>query len=312
MLLVIGAGRVDDPTNSAELASSETLEVGGAADAESDDHSSHAESDDHSSHADGDDDSHADGDDHGSHANGDGDSHVDDAAHAEGDDHATHTEGAAHVEGAAHAEGDPHAEHPASGPTHPHDPTEPTDPTDPTHPTHPQPPPSIYTQTQLDLLAATQAAISPRYDDVNAAIAAGYRSINDAGTGWEHYVNSDYLATPEVLNPATIESLVYKVEGAKRTLVSGMYILPIGQTFANVPSAFDTPQTPWHVHSNLCWAGSPIQVVGTTSTGQAGCPRGSVYFVTPPMLHVWLEEQTCGWFADLEQVGGGDCDLHPH
>ena len=80
----------------------------------------------------------------------------------------------------------------------------------------------------------------------------------------------------------------------------------------NVPAAFDTPQTPWHIHTNLCWKLNPIRVVGTTSTGQAGCPSDSVYFATPPMMHVWLTEQTCGWFSDLDQVQSGDCAAHPH
>ncbi len=88
---------------------------------------------------------------------------------------------------------------------------------------------------------------------MNDAIAAGYVSIGDAGTGYEHYVNNSYLNSPQVLTPSTIESLVYKVSGNTRTLVSGMYILPIGQTLDNVPTDFNTPQTPWHIHSNLCW-----------------------------------------------------------
>jgi hypothetical protein len=302
MVLVIVGGRAND-TTSAELASSENLTVGGAVDPESLPHD-HAEGDDHA-HADGEDHAHADGEDH--------------AAHADGDDHAHDPADPAH----AHDPADPTHAHSTDDPTHAHtdDPTTPTDPTHchtncdpttPTDPTHPHPPtPSVYTQTQLDLLSATQVAISPKYNDVNAAIAAGYASINDAATGWEHYVNNEYLNSPEILNPATIESLVYKVEGANRTLVSGMYILPLGQSLANVPSAFDTVQTPWHIHSNLCWSLNPIRVVGTTSSGAAGCPRGSIYFVTPPMLHVWLEEQPCGWFADLEQAGG-DCSQHPH
>jgi hypothetical protein len=91
-----------------------------------------------------------------------------------------------------------------------------------------------------------------------------------------------------------------------------MYLLPIGQTLDNVPADFATPQTPWHIHTNLCWKLNPLRVVGTTSTGQAGCPSDSVYFATPPMMHVWLQPQTCGWFSDLDQVQSGDCGAHPH
>jgi hypothetical protein len=59
--------------------------------------------------------------------------------------------------------------------------------------------------TRLD---ATQKWIYPRFADVNDAIAAGYTSINDAGTGHEHFVNNTYLNSPTVLDPQTIESLV--------------------------------------------------------------------------------------------------------
>jgi hypothetical protein len=90
-----------------------------------------------------------------------------------------------------------------------------------------------------------------------------------------------------------------------------MYILPIGQTLGDVPQAFTTPQTPWHIHTNLCWKLNPIRVAGVTGSGQAGCPPDTIYFVTPPMLHVWLENTPCGWFADLESFTG-DCDAHPH
>jgi hypothetical protein len=236
---------------------------------------------------------HAEGDDHGEHA-------------AEGDDHGEHA--AAGTDHGEHATGEDHTEHPVGVDHTDH----PVDPADPAHEEHPVDPPSAYTQEQLDLLHATQAWISPRFDNVQDAISAGYTSIGDAGTGWEHYVNNQYLNSPQILTPATIESLVYKVSGSSRTLVSGMYILPIGQTLANTPPAFTTPQTPWHVHTNLCWKLNPIRVVGITETGQAGCPPDSIYFVTPPMLHVWIQPQTCGWFSDLEQVETGDCEAHPH
>jgi hypothetical protein len=29
------------------------------------------------------------------------------------------------------------------------------------------------------------------------------------------------------------------------------------------------------------------------------------------MLHVWLQDTPCGWFADLESFTG-DCNAHPH
>jgi hypothetical protein len=285
MVLVLVVGRAT-PDPSTELASSENVTVAAAADT----HDTHTHDDPTVAH------DHADGaaahdhtDPAAAHDHGDGGGVEHDHGDGSGVEH-DHGDGAS-----------------VDDPTHCHVDCPPGTPEDPNH-EHPAP---TYTQTQLDLLAATQAWISPRFDDVNDAIAAGYLSIGDAGTGYEHYVNNAYLNSPQVLTPQTIESLVYKVSGNARTLVSGMYILPIGQTFDDVPVAFNTPQTPWHVHSNLCWKLDPIRVVGTTSAGQAGCPPDSIYFVTPPMLHTWLQEQPCGWFADLEQANG-DCSAHPH
>lgn len=305
MVGVIAGGRASVSTPDDELAAGE-LVVGGAADThDHDDGEDHAHADDHG-------DGHADGEDHG---------HADGAAHAHDPSDPGHAAGAGHAHDPsdpahAHDPSDPgHADHAPGDPTHPHTPGDPTHPHVPGDPTHPHPPTEpqfTYTAEQLDLLARTQAWISPRFASVSAAVAAGYTSIGDASTGFEHFVNNEYLNTPTVLDPQTIESLVYRVEpGGGRTLVSGMYILPIGQTMANVPPAYQTVDTPWHVHTNLCWALNPLRVVGTTSSGQAGCPRGSVYFATPPMLHVWLENTPCGWFADLESFTG-DCSLHPH
>jgi hypothetical protein len=299
MIGVIAGGRAAvDSAGNGELAAGE-LTVAGADEHgdHGDDGHSHGEGDDHGDHAEGTEHAHGAGDDHGEHAAG-GHAHDDAAPHG-------------------HGEGAPHA-HDPTDPTHPpHDPNDPThpphDPNDPTHPPHPPGPDEItYTPEQLALLDATQKWIYPRFADVNDAIAAGYTSINDAGTGHEHFVNNTYLNSPTVLDPQTIESLVYEVgPGGQRKLVSGMYILPIGQTLGDVPQAFTTPQTPWHIHTNLCWKLNPIRVAGVTGSGQAGCPPDTIYFVTPPMLHVWLENTPCGWFADLESFTG-DCDAHPH
>jgi hypothetical protein len=303
MVGVIAGGRAAISNPDGELAAGELTTAG------TDDGHAHGEGDDHADHADGD---HADGD----HAHADGD-HAD-GDHADGDHgHATGATHAHDPSDPSHADGDHgHADDP-SDPNHAHDPTDPTDPThphNPSDPTHPTPPELTYTDEQLDLLTRTQRWIYPRFANVKRAEEAGYHSIGDSVTGFEHYVNSAYLNSDEILNPQTIESLVYRVSGAQRILVSGMYILPLGDSLADVPSAWDTPQSPWHIHTNLCWslAGGAFRVVGTTDPNNPSCPPGSIYFITPPMLHVWINEQPCGWFSDLEQVETGDCTAHPH
>jgi hypothetical protein len=311
VIAVIAVGQSQSGGDNAELAASDELLVAGE---EGHDHGAdghaHGEGDDHD-HADGDH-AHDSSDPSHSHADGDHAHDSSDPSHSHTDgDHAHNADDPNH----AHSADDPNHAHNPDDPTHPHNPDVPHNPDDPTHPHPPTPPAIVYTQAQLDLLRATQAAIYPRFATTAAAEAAGYRSIGDAATGFEHYVNRTYLTSSDILDPATIESLVYQVgPGNTRTLVSGMYILPLGQTLSDVPTAFDTAQTPWHIHTNLCWslAGGGFRVVGITDPNNPSCPPGSIYFITPPMLHVWVNEQKCGWFSDLEQVGSGDCNAHPH
>lgn len=156
-----------------------------------------------------------------------------------------------------------------------------------------------------DLIATTSSAIAG-YADLAAVQAAGYVSIGDGSTGFEHYISPAYLADGVELDPARIESIVYTVApDGTRTLASGMYILGFGKTMADVPDVAGELTT-WHDHQNLCWEG--VRVVGTTdATGS--CPRG-VFRSTPPMLHVWVVDNPCGPFAGLE--GHGDGCAHSH
>ena len=64
----------------------------------------------------------------------------------------------------------------------------------------------------------------PKYADPAAAVAAGYASIGDAGTGTEHYIKSDLIEDDVLLDPTAPESLVYAVNGDERTLAGAMYI----------------------------------------------------------------------------------------
>ncbi len=153
------------------------------------------------------------------------------------------------------------------------------------------------------LIADVELALKkfPTEDSVKAA---GYTSIGDARTGFEHYVNVGYIANPNVLDPTQIESLVFKVraDGSKE-LQSAMFILPFGTTLADIPDTVG-PASLWHDHQNLCWEG--ITVVGTTdATGS--CVRGT-FRQTAPMLHVWNYEHPCGRFAGIEGSHGTSCD----
>jgi len=155
------------------------------------------------------------------------------------------------------------------------------------------------------LIVDTHEAMAA-FPDEAALQAAGFTSIGDGRTGYEHYINVGRIADPAVLDPAGIESVVLEVapDGTKR-VVSAMYLLPFGATMDDVPDiAGDL--TVWHDHQDLCWEGP--RVVGTTTDGT--CARGE-FRPTQPMLHVWLTDHPCGPFAGIEGSHGAGCG-HAH
>ncbi len=147
----------------------------------------------------------------------------------------------------------------------------------------------------------------PRYADTAAAIADGYTSIGDAGTGSEHYIKPSLIEDTVFLDPTQPESLVYDVDGASRTLAGAMYIASARPT--DDPSLLDFagPLMQWHNHGNLCWAigpdGTP-RVVGITDAN-GNCANGVNTGGQNPMVHVWITPHPCGVFAALEGVGAG-------
>jgi hypothetical protein len=155
------------------------------------------------------------------------------------------------------------------------------------------------------LVEDTIAALK-KYDSPHAAYAAGFRTIGDALTGDEHYVNWSYVDDGHILDPSRPESLVYEVGAdGKQHVAAAMYMLPFGSRFTDAPD-FGGPLTQWHIHSNLCLTDNPQQrvVSGLTSIG-GGCPPGSSNAGNTPMIHVWVKPNACGPFAALEGIGAG-------
>jgi hypothetical protein len=113
-----------------------------------------------------------------------------------------------------------------------------------------------------------------------------------------------------VLDTAAPESLVYKVRGGVKTLVSAMFMADKGTPINDrtlVEYAGGLMQ--WHVHTNLCWltVNGAMRVVGVTdSTG--ACRFGFVETDGSPMVHVWITPHKCGPFAALEGVAAGVAD----
>ncbi|MEX1105245.1 MAG: hypothetical protein WEB78_03515, partial [Ilumatobacteraceae bacterium] len=104
----------------------------------------------------------------------------------------------------------------------------------------------------LDLVEQTLVDL-PRYADTAAAIADGYVSIGDAGTGSEHYIKYSIIQDDVMLDSSAPESLVYNVDGDTRTLAGAMFIASARPT--DDPSLTDWagPLMQWHNHGDLCW-----------------------------------------------------------
>ncbi|HEY7626937.1 MAG TPA: hypothetical protein VH761_07710, partial [Ilumatobacteraceae bacterium] len=165
----------------------------------------------------------------------------------------------------------------------------------------------------------------PKYSSTAAAIADGYSSIGDAGTGSEHYIKASLIEDDVMLDATHPESLVYTVDGDQRTLAGAMYIASTRPT--DDPSLLDFagPLMQWHNHGNLCWSIGPDgkpKVVGLTDAN-GNCASGINIGGGNPMVHVWITPHPCGVFAALEGVGAGQatvpddqrvdmCNQHSH
>jgi hypothetical protein len=145
----------------------------------------------------------------------------------------------------------------------------------------------------------------PRWADPKVAEAAGFHSIGDGFTGYEHLIQWDWINDNDILDPERPESLVYRVDrDGTRTLEAAMYMLPQGNTLETVPD-LGGKLTQWHIHDNLCFSpGEAPKVRGLTGKG-GECPAGLVKFDPVPMIHVWIVPHECGPFAALEGVGAG-------
>lgn len=153
------------------------------------------------------------------------------------------------------------------------------------------------------LVAATRTSLR-RWRDVADAEAAGFRSLGDDEDRYVHYMNTGWMLDGKVLHARRPESLVYEKTDGGRTLVSAMYVLPIGTAMTDVPDLGDA-RVRWHTHDNLCFS-TDGTLAGHLVDGE--CSPGGINVRTPPMLHVWIVDHPCGPFADL---GGGRCK-HGH
>ena len=150
--------------------------------------------------------------------------------------------------------------------------------------------------TAADLEAATRLvadtkAAAVRFEDLEAARAAGYYQAAPPRKGLVHYVNPRYNSDGRILDPQRPESLVYldMTDGSWK-LVGVLYRM----SSPDQPGPrVGGPLTTWHAHDNLCTANG--RVVGKIMNGR--CTNGT-WSRTPEMLHVWLVDNPNGVFSD--------------
>ena len=157
-------------------------------------------------------------------------------------------------------------------------------------------------QARAENLIATTLGHLPAFADPAVAEAAGYRSIHDGGTGYEHLINNEFRTDGRVLDPDRPESLVYQVRNGSRELVAAMYMAEPGTTLETTPE-LGGPLTQWHIHDNLCFSESGT-VAGLTNA-DGTCAPGLVKPEAVPMIHVWIVPHPCGPFAALDGIAGG-------
>jgi hypothetical protein len=129
-----------------------------------------------------------------------------------------------------------------------------------------------------EYVQATSAAVA-KYRNLSTAIAAGYVPITDTSYPVVHYLNPAYMNTKDLLNPNTVDSLVYATTPYGPVLVAAMYLMP---NYGNGPMPYGC-LVQWHAHTNLCTNDRTHLIQGFTP-----CPPGtSPYGTTPMMTHVW-------------------------
>ena len=144
------------------------------------------------------------------------------------------------------------------------------------------------------LVAQTRANIA-KYQDLNVALAAGYRASTAPNAPTVHYVNPAYLRDGLILDPARPEYLVYANTASGPLLLGAMYMMPkVGQPGPDIGGSL----TRWHVHENLCFAIGRWSIAGLL-TPFGTCPAGTLNGPTPAMMHVWTAPNPNGPLGEL-------------
>jgi hypothetical protein len=146
-------------------------------------------------------------------------------------------------------------------------------------------------QAAVELVNQTVTAVAP-YSSLVAAKAAGYVPVTPPGRKVVHYINPSIYRQRPTIDPHEVPVLVYVNTAHGAVLSAAMYLMPRSAA-ATTPPQPGGCLTQWHIHTDLCFAGSGV--VGNDRGGS--CTTGSANRTTTPMMHVWLTPVSGGPLA---------------
>jgi hypothetical protein len=158
--------------------------------------------------------------------------------------------------------------------------------------------PTANEQRRADALYDATVAATARYEDPEAARAAGYDVEGMTGLDF-HAENESYKHDEHVLDPEYPETLIYAVTEDRPVLIGVMY--QVGDIGEHGP-AVGGPLTVWHAHDHVCFSLVPPALSGLTSPFGT-CPAGSITLpITNEMIHVWTLPGVPERYGDLDDA----------
>lgn len=133
-----------------------------------------------------------------------------------------------------------------------------------------------------------------RFENLQAALADGYRPSTPATAPTVHYVNPKY-ARSGVVDPGHPQALVYANTPEGPRLLGAMFMMPGAN---QLPPDIGGSIAEWHSHPNLCFL-PPTFVIDGLQSPFGSCPTGAINAPTPAMLHVWTVPNPAGPFGEL-------------
>jgi len=135
-------------------------------------------------------------------------------------------------------------------------------------------------------------AATARFEDFDVAVAEGYVK-STPGKIVAHYHNWAYSRDGKILDPSRPEDLMYVSTPDGMRLAGVMFLMDR----PDVPGPRFCGSTPvWHTHDNICFSTTTGAVTGIAVGG--ACPAGSILYIPPEMLHVWLVPNPNGPFDE--------------